>query len=236
MSGSVAASYSIDGSAPTSFGTDLDANTNQSNVIQFSSPSLGHGPHSLVVSHDGSGGDSLYFQYFLVKNGADPSTVSQESKGGKKTSIGPIVGGVIGGLVLIGLMVAFFFFKRRQSRSISVSPTEPSAFVRSSEMSTFPREKGSATLSAHVPSSTGMRSESAPASTSTALGALSPISGAAMVSNTSLTPSSQNILADQSSITDDNRVVNITRHQDSGVRIPADAAETIELPPLYTES
>ncbi|KAF8163682.1 hypothetical protein B0H34DRAFT_672630 [Crassisporium funariophilum] len=128
------ATYSIDGGTPINFllrGLSQDSITIYNQKF-FSTQTLSPGPHTLIVVHEGTGSTTpLTLDYLVVQIGTIPSTngtssttndtdpaSNSTSSGGKgRSSIGLIVGGVVGGLALVIFAILGFLFLWRRERA-----------------------------------------------------------------------------------------------------------------------
>jgi hypothetical protein len=141
--------YSVDGNPPITFPvespTNPAANSFLSNQMLFNTGQLSPGQHELVVTYLGNNETvPIFFGYFVQQDGplalasptssntptstsvpsgtnSSPSTIQVHMK-----PTGAIIGGVIGGLVLISLLLALFFFLRRR-KALSKPHTVPQA-------------------------------------------------------------------------------------------------------------
>ena len=127
------ATYAIDGETPISFQLKgLPANSPTAyNQKFFETAQLSSTSHTLQVVYQGNNSTPLTLTDLVIQNGTLSLTTSSVSSlatsatsvpststsGKSSTPVGPIVGGVIGGLALIVFAVlGFFFFRRRQKR------------------------------------------------------------------------------------------------------------------------
>jgi len=69
-----------------------------------------------VNLNDGPGEGTIWFDYFNVTGAPSPQ---------KKTNIGAIVGGVVGGVSFLMLLVLLFLFYRRRRRLAKDMPVDP---------------------------------------------------------------------------------------------------------------
>ncbi|KAF9037734.1 hypothetical protein BJ165DRAFT_571677 [Panaeolus papilionaceus] len=110
------ATYNIDGGSPHMFrlgGLPDAKSSSRRNQVFFTTPDLQPGPHTIVVTHEGNTSTTpLVLDYLLVAN----ATVPTNGVAHKRVPVGPIVGGVIGGLVLIGLLcyIVYFYTRRKE--------------------------------------------------------------------------------------------------------------------------
>lgn len=108
----------------------------------FSKDGLKNGPHQLVMSTTGNTNQTIFlFDYLVYTVDTDPATSSVTSTSStasvqpssstpapsadhskKTTSVGPIVGGVVGGLAVVGVVAALLLFclRRRMSPHVYV--------------------------------------------------------------------------------------------------------------------
>ena len=136
------ATYSIDGGSSVPF--KVTPNPTMSNFYQlfFTTPSLSPAEHSLLVGAN----STLDLMYFYVTNVTIPSSGSvgsqsggvAPSSGSSPTSgssgrLGPILGGVFGGIFLVSLLL----FLYRQRKRWQEFPQQTDAFVTTREASPF---------------------------------------------------------------------------------------------------
>ncbi|KAF8079315.1 hypothetical protein FPV67DRAFT_110212 [Lyophyllum atratum] len=143
------ASYSIDNGSPTSFalvGHPPTDGTSRFNQIFFTTPRLAPGPHTMVVEYNGNPQLTpltLEHIYLTTSSSGGNPTATMQPGGGKHTSVGPVVGGVVGGIAAIAIILGLvFFWRRRQRRSISTafSSNAASTWLAGQPASHIPRE------------------------------------------------------------------------------------------------
>ena len=125
------ATYSIDGETPISFLLKgLPVNSGIPFYYQkfFETAQLSPTSHTLKVVYEGNNSTPLTLDYLIIQNGTSSSTttslptstgntVSATSTPNGSIPVGPIVGGVIGGLALVVFAIlGFFLLRRRQKR------------------------------------------------------------------------------------------------------------------------
>ena len=128
--GPSSATYSIDGETPTNFllkGLPVNSTSTVYNQKFFETAQLSPTSHTLKVVYEGNNSTPLTLDYLIIQNGTSSSTttslptptgntVSATSTPRGSIPIGPIVGGVIGGLALVVFAVLGFFFLRRRQK------------------------------------------------------------------------------------------------------------------------
>jgi hypothetical protein len=137
------ATYSIDGETPISFllkGLPVNSTTTVYNQKFFETVQLSPTSHTLKVVYEGNNSTPLTLDYLIVQNGTSSSstttslptstgsTVSATSTPTGFVPVGPIVGGVIGGLALVVFAVLGYFLLRRRPKlgvqGIDSTPTD----------------------------------------------------------------------------------------------------------------
>ncbi|KAG6867677.1 hypothetical protein C0993_012485 [Termitomyces sp. T159_Od127] len=129
------ASYSIDNGPLTRFklaGLPPTADTSVYFQVFFVTPDLPIGHHTIMVTYEGSNVPStpLTLDYLLVADAPLPVAANANSSGTSSVPtpsttphpgapIGPIIGGVVGGLAIIAILL-FAFWWRRQPRALHV--------------------------------------------------------------------------------------------------------------------
>ncbi|KAG6880138.1 hypothetical protein C0992_005222 [Termitomyces sp. T32_za158] len=137
------ASYSIDNGPSTKFnlrGLSAAANATIYNEAFFTTPPLDFGPHTITVTYEGSNAGStstpLTLDYLLINNASLPMTANTSVTTSasaitssplptssaattspmprSSTPIGPIVGGVVGGLAAIAILLFIFWWWLRR--------------------------------------------------------------------------------------------------------------------------
>ncbi|KAH9484522.1 hypothetical protein JR316_0004004 [Psilocybe cubensis] len=129
-------SYSVDGGPPSNFilnGIPINSPVKiEYNQKLFETPQYDPGPHTLVVTYLGnSSATPLTLDWLIVQN----ATATRSSNGSSTTqggsdvpsskhtkNVGPIVGGVIGTVVLIGIAVCAILYFRRWERNQKKKP------------------------------------------------------------------------------------------------------------------
>lgn len=118
--------YSIDGGAPVPYRIDGLPNRSTSIYFQtfFTTPDLPVGPHNIVVTHQGAGGEvPLTLGALYITNSSAPDlpaptqTAPPKPEQNASVPIGAIVGGVVTALAVICAILAFFLLRRRRRRS-----------------------------------------------------------------------------------------------------------------------
>lgn len=107
-------------------GIPADSNTQfEYNRKMFETPQYEPGQHELVVTYLGNSSTTpLTLDWLVVQNATGPCNGSptpnhgnaNERTASSHSKTGPIVGGVIGSLALIGIAIAVFFFFPRRGR------------------------------------------------------------------------------------------------------------------------
>ena len=109
-----------------------EASAYNQNFFNTSNMTAGH--HKLVVTYLGNSQNTpLILDYLIVQNGTTtnsstagtnsttagthPTSTGAPSAGGTTNNIGPIVGSVVGGVLLIALAIFAFYIRRRNKRS-----------------------------------------------------------------------------------------------------------------------
>ncbi|KAH9484880.1 hypothetical protein JR316_0001782 [Psilocybe cubensis] len=133
---STTATYSVDDGPPTTF--NISGTTRTQNVeplahqeIFFQTPTYSLGHHTLKVVYDGDAQENshpLTLNYIVIHNGSsdaaaaipsnpvtsDPTDDQTIAPPNSKSPVGPIVGGIVGGLTIIALIFMLFFLRRRR--------------------------------------------------------------------------------------------------------------------------
>ncbi|KAJ7642168.1 hypothetical protein FB45DRAFT_1126504 [Roridomyces roridus] len=153
--------YFVDGAGPTSFtipGLASASSSTQFNGLFFTTPPLADGFHNVTVVYDGDGEHTpLAVKIWYVTNTTVGNTLVQQSSTSasatvlstassvaqsqtgvtssspsQRTNTGPIVGGIIGGIFLVGVILAVMYVSRRR-RSVRARDQEagqPTAYPR----------------------------------------------------------------------------------------------------------
>ena len=285
MNESASANYIVDEQDPINFPVPLPRNGIFTNQKLFETGQLPLGQHQLTVTYLGNFTTvPLIFDHFVQH--IELSSTSSNTP--TSTSV-PIIGGVIGGLVLISLLLALFFFNRRRNNRrpqamSDMSSTVPSPEVVNPFTGTFPHlnpnstmtflpqnntSNGQSLLSQSIPSKFSNQRDqpSDPAASTSSGGGIPPSSLTPLrpqFSSPAFTPSGSSPLQAlpltvsefQTNHDDSTRTrvpqaatepsmqrspspqganVRFLRHDDSGVRIPAELEDdVVELPPFYT--
>ncbi|KAJ7061334.1 hypothetical protein C8F01DRAFT_1369512 [Mycena amicta] len=120
------ASMTIDGGPPTFFVPPTQTAAVTTNDLYFNSGVLANGNHTLVVTAENE--HTVWADYFLIVpppatsssgSGSATNTANASSQIGKsksKSAVGPGVGGAIGGVILVGLLVAVVVLCLRRRR------------------------------------------------------------------------------------------------------------------------
>ncbi|KIJ97304.1 hypothetical protein K443DRAFT_255654 [Laccaria amethystina LaAM-08-1] len=166
--------------------------------------------------------------------------------------IGPIVGGVVGFLVLVAFVVVglIWFCKSRRKRGVwfrsvssdfSLTSAEHSPFLPSSPIEPFPIPSTAPQNSAQLQSSNEPTSSGGPLASPS----MKQVEATSLVSITTQTPSSMQMLSSSadtpvgglSSHAMVGRGLRVVLHEDSGIRMPRQGGErVVEMPPLYSPS
>ncbi|KIJ55649.1 hypothetical protein M422DRAFT_63664 [Sphaerobolus stellatus SS14] len=257
----------INGTFPIYSGSQ-DRTNGQYNPVFFKTPDFTPGPHVLNVVYDGSSTQALplsLLSLFVVNDttskGPDgPQTTSSTSgsspistqKGGThtdgdtETKIGPIVGGIVGGIIVLALCIGFWFWRRRKGqwvlrrRMSIVSMTVADQTALSINPAIFPgeprnhnvvrkgghRDQETASLVAHSP----WNNSSGDGGSSSSVGESTGPDGYFSVGSGAVSSLNQGGTSKGSSSTSQARRESHTlQHQDSGLRLT-------EVPPSYTEA
>lgn len=128
------ATYSVDGQEPVAFSINVHSLNTTSNEIYFTTPDLTPGPHILSVTHNGTTNQTpLILDYIYVTNASDsnpslqtavtqplsPTHPSNPPFLSRRAPVDAIAGGVIGGLVLVGVVAGFLFWRLRRRHRTS---------------------------------------------------------------------------------------------------------------------
>ena len=279
------ATYTIDDQDTINFVVPRSNVSLSRNQILFETTQLYPGQHELVVTYLGNNTTEPLALNYFVQQDAPSSTSSNDTPTSISTSTSvpsgtsssnsspssstnihgkptdAIIGGVIGGVVLISLLLAPFFFKRtrcnnRRLQSLTVpSPdvvnrfTVPSSnptptFLPQSYTSngqSLPSQskftQGSST-GAIIPPLTPLRRQSSSSAFIASSSSPLPLTTTAQIYPDSTRTRVPQVamameLSMQRSSSSQGANVRFLRHDDSGVRIPP-AEEVVELPPFYT--
>ncbi|KAF9458825.1 hypothetical protein BDZ94DRAFT_1269754 [Collybia nuda] len=116
------ATYSIDGSPPTSFQLNgLPPGTTNTLFHQtfFTTPELRAGSHNLLVTHHGTDQQTpLTLDYLHVTTGLGPPPTAPPQLARRKPPIGIIVGAVVGGMTVVSFCLFLFWLYRKRHPKI----------------------------------------------------------------------------------------------------------------------
>ena len=266
-------SFAIDGGKPEIFRLKglTSGEITQYNQIFFQTPQFQQGKHTIAVTYLGDLTTTpLTLDYLIVQNGTAPSVTppnNSSTTGNANTapeqhshsSVGPIVGGVVGGLAVVAIIgvVIFLYLRRRRNKveegdddNVVIQPFQYSSasspgvsYVSSNRLQ---NQEGSSTYSANVtPATTSLMGRS---STSTGsifnqsshvilppLGTSKARREAEAVAAASARRTQATVSPTTSEPSSTSRVI---MHEDSGVRLPLPEIneDVIEVPPQYTQT
>ncbi|KAH9477969.1 hypothetical protein JR316_0010202 [Psilocybe cubensis] len=114
------ATYSVDNEDPVTFLIRGDPQANKFNQLLFRTRQYTPGPHVLSVTYLGDSTTTpLTLDWLIVQNitnllNNNGNSNLNEPESPAHSKVGPIVGGVLGGLVIIGVITAALFYTRRR--------------------------------------------------------------------------------------------------------------------------
>ncbi|KIJ44148.1 hypothetical protein M422DRAFT_30652 [Sphaerobolus stellatus SS14] len=255
------ATFSVDGGSPATFrlpGLTSDSSNTIYNQVFFTTPNLTMGKHTLKVVHLGSRAQTpLTLTNMFLINGTFPSTpsntqITQASSSSitpnqsvnsdsHKTTIGAIIGVVLGGLALLLIIGGVLVWMRRQ-RNHREARTRPRLEVDEMGYHSLPAPPVPFVVDAQPQGEFTQRTFSGPVSTATRSTSVYPDSSdpsrerpairekRGHLVTSSVTSTSTDLVSSTTS-----RPSRVVHHEDSGLRIPG-PEPVEEVPPSYTES
>ncbi|KAG8773434.1 hypothetical protein FRC16_005351, partial [Serendipita sp. 398] len=122
-------SVTLDGADPQTFNSFAPS---QQCASDFEASNLALSEHTVIVTHEGSqvlsasGNSTIYFVSIDYTGTPTTPSVNPAPAGSKSPPIGPIVGGVVGGVALLFIaVVAFWWLRRRRKQKPNLQDHEP---------------------------------------------------------------------------------------------------------------
>jgi hypothetical protein len=148
---STTATYSIDGQTPTSFSLS-GAPGLLLNQIMFQTPQLSSGSHKLDIVYQGNSQSTpLTLTALLVQLGNPATRVAPSAH--NSSNLGPIIGGVVGGLALLILAIfGCLFLRRRRMKHVheTAEPTVVEPFNQPPTATSVPTGSGKSPGTSHI--------------------------------------------------------------------------------------